>query len=1001
MNEDQLYSRQTLTYGKDGQQSLKVSSVLIDGLDGVGAEIAKDLILSGVGSVFLRDSQTTTISDLSTHFYLRKEDIGKNRVKASIHRFEKLNPLVSIKEFECELTESSIKDINHIVLVNKPDNDIKSIEELCLKSGANITTINTTGPFFRLFNNFGDHKIQKILTSRLGRVSIDFINSGPETIIFPETAHSFQVGNIVHFKLVKGMTELNEITSAVVKEVDPSNFAIDLDSSSFKPFEGGGIVEQLDPGGHVNHIPFVDCLWNRVLRNRTYGEYIDQSGDTLETCFNSIQPFIEKYGQPPRPHNQQDADRFVELCNSFNGKHHGDFAGFEFAYVNPNLTKLFAKTYGLSFPSVASQAGSLVASEVIKGVSHQYTPITQLHYSFQKPLLLSRIRDSNTEDDPEYQPLGDQYDDQIQLIGRSLHEHLRNVRILVVGAGAIGCEDAKLLALMGAGTGPRGMIIFVDMDKVELSNLSRQFLFHQEHIGLWKAEVVTAAIKELNPSCNAISKTTMMAKETENEYDAQFWGDVDLVLLALDNNKARTYVTSMCWSLHKPMIDSGTEGLCCNSDVMLPGKIEQLEFDEEGSGDAAPLCTLHNFPYMPEHTMGYALDMFTKVFNDNLSMTQKMCEDWQKFESQTGFGSESSLDNLHLAEENLERYSASDFKTCVEWALFLFHVQFDSLIAQRVQENPIDSVDKHGKLFWSGNKRFPHPIKFDVNDETHLEFVASAACIRAQSLRGPTFSLSEMKDKVKEIARGRTENTRKPNPTDLNEITTECNKLVQKLKSHTTFDFVLVTLDKDMDSHLSFIISSSSIRSSNYDINQITKEEAVRLMGLITPALATTTAYVSSLVASTLIGVISSAPTEMMPSFSVNLGVNLISASDPILLEENEPTEETEALPIQPTQLSLKVTPGETIGSLENRINTELQVTVTDITTRSHGQLVPLISELFEEDNDEYRAKEILSALEEIGLDVTSPVSPRSLDVIMVDRSNTRKSIVVNLEFPN
>ncbi len=57
-----------------------------------------------------------------------------------------------------------------------------------------------------------------------------------------------------------------------------------------------------------------------------------------------------------------------------------------------------------------------------------------------------------------------------------------DLRYFVVGAGAIGCEMLKNLAMLGVGCGPRGAVAVTDMDKIERSNLSRQFLFRASHI---------------------------------------------------------------------------------------------------------------------------------------------------------------------------------------------------------------------------------------------------------------------------------------------------------------------------------------------------------------------------------------------------------------------------------------------------------------------------------------------------------------------------------------
>ena len=78
---------------------------------------------------------------------------------------------------------------------------------------------------------------------------------------------------------------------------------------------------------------------------------------------------------------------------------------------------------------------------------------------------------------------GHRYDAQAAVIGHSLQQKLGDLKIFLVGAGALGCEFLKNFALMGIGVGPNGSITVTDDDVIEKSNLSRQFLFRNRDIG--------------------------------------------------------------------------------------------------------------------------------------------------------------------------------------------------------------------------------------------------------------------------------------------------------------------------------------------------------------------------------------------------------------------------------------------------------------------------------------------------------------------------------------
>ncbi|PNJ69590.1 UBA1 isoform 9, partial [Pongo abelii] len=91
-----LYSRQLYVLGHEAMKRLQTSSVLVSGLRGLGVEIAKNIILGGVKAVTLHDQGTAQWADLSSQFYLREEDIGKNRAEVSQPRLAELNSYVPV-----------------------------------------------------------------------------------------------------------------------------------------------------------------------------------------------------------------------------------------------------------------------------------------------------------------------------------------------------------------------------------------------------------------------------------------------------------------------------------------------------------------------------------------------------------------------------------------------------------------------------------------------------------------------------------------------------------------------------------------------------------------------------------------------------------------------------------------------------------------------------------------------------------------------------------------
>ncbi|EZA51764.1 hypothetical protein DMN91_004446 [Ooceraea biroi] len=94
--EAELYDRQIRLWGLESQKRLRAAKILLIGLDGFGAEIAKNIILAGVNSITFLDHRDVTKLDRCSQFFAPKDDVGKNRAEASLARAQNLNPMVNV-----------------------------------------------------------------------------------------------------------------------------------------------------------------------------------------------------------------------------------------------------------------------------------------------------------------------------------------------------------------------------------------------------------------------------------------------------------------------------------------------------------------------------------------------------------------------------------------------------------------------------------------------------------------------------------------------------------------------------------------------------------------------------------------------------------------------------------------------------------------------------------------------------------------------------------------
>lgn len=143
-------------------------------------------------------------------------------------------------------------------------------------------------------------------------------------------------------------------------------------------------------------------------------------------------------------------------------------------------------------------------------------------------------------------------------------DKVRNAKVLVVGAGALGNEVIKNLTLFGVGT-----IFVCDFDRIELSNLTRSVLFREkdayEHS--YKAEVVAKRAMEINPQIKVIP----IVGNLFSEVGLGIYKDVDVVIGCLDSRIARYLLNRLCMRVGKTWIDGSIENMTGVVKVYSPG----------------------------------------------------------------------------------------------------------------------------------------------------------------------------------------------------------------------------------------------------------------------------------------------------------------------------------------------------------------------------------------------------------------------------------------------
>jgi ubiquitin-like 1-activating enzyme E1 B len=384
----------------------------------------------------------------------------------------------------------------------------------------------------------------------------------------------------------------------------------------------------------------------------------------------------------------------------------------------------------------------------------------------------------------------------IQALGLPLARRVKDSRVLVVGAGGIGCELLKNLVCAGFGSGntqtdlgasttqddgsvttPSSRapgIVLIDLDTIDLSNLNRQFLFRKQHIKKPKATVAKETASQFNPSVNIDARHGDIF---DAEYNVDFFEGFDIVFNALDNLKARQHCNRMCMAAGVPLIESGTTGFNGQVQAIQKGVTECYDCNPKPVQKSFPICTIRSTPSQPIHCIVWAKSyLFPELFGtsesdsdvavtdaDNAEEVVKLREEAQalkkiRFLMGTSDFAQAVFDKVFY--EDIERLrSMSEMWQSRSPPTSL---KFDSLKAETDLVKQGQALSLQDQRAWSVEENLAvfcysldilsnraqsgeQDMSFDKDDKDTLDFVSAAANLRSHVFGIPTNSEWEIK----------------------------------------------------------------------------------------------------------------------------------------------------------------------------------------------------------------------------------------------------------------
>nr|XP_033790596.1 SUMO-activating enzyme subunit 1 [Geotrypetes seraphini] len=175
------YDRQIRLWGLEAQKRLRASRVLLVGMKGLGAEVAKNLILAGIKGLTMLDHQQVSEEDTRAQFLIPTGYMNCNRAEASLARAQNLNPMVEVKVDTQDIAnkeETFFTQFDAVCLTSCPRDILMKLDHICHKKAIKFFAGDVFGYHGYMFANLGDHEFveEKMKVNKVNQE----LEDGPE-----------------------------------------------------------------------------------------------------------------------------------------------------------------------------------------------------------------------------------------------------------------------------------------------------------------------------------------------------------------------------------------------------------------------------------------------------------------------------------------------------------------------------------------------------------------------------------------------------------------------------------------------------------------------------------------------------------------------------------------------------------------------------------------------------------------------------------------------------
>lgn len=655
---DELY-----IFGQDGVDKISKTKILISGINRLGIEILKNIILLGINSIIIHDVQVDNFDYLD--HYVGNNDDNENIINSIINNLKLLNSKVDIDYYD-SIDEQLISKQDLLILCNNYSiPELIRYNNLCRKYDTKFIFCNTFGLMGQIFCDFGsEFIINNNDDLKYGIINAIYYENN-ELIVITEDQHNLNVNDMII---------INDNNFVINKIIDNYKFIVNNKNNNLEyGIQTNTYFKQIKQKERI----CFESLEESLINPKLLGFYNDKHD--REQDLHSIFTSLYKYDNNRLPKCWSDeVNNLIEIINESNKILDGIFV------------RKICNILDSQISAIQSIIGSMVSQEIIKSSINKFTPINQWFY-FESIDSIDRIIPKNiTEYDNDNYNKYSKYNNQIRAFGREFQSKLNNTNILITESGSLGCEHLKNLSMMGFNK------ITMIGDNDDYSKLERY-------------------ITKTNNLIDIISY-----EDINNNSD--FANEINCIISSSNNIKNKSFINSLSINNKIPILESNITNLGGNNQCIIPNITELSKFETNDKSKSL-LCTVTNFPYLIDHCIQYSEELYNDIFNIQINDFYDYINNKLDYDNLSLIDLNRIMNNINNIVDNIPK----TYNDCLDYGYKLWYDNFYYQIEDLINNYPLDHITSDNTRFWSGSKKYPKLEHFNINNIDHINFVIITA----------------------------------------------------------------------------------------------------------------------------------------------------------------------------------------------------------------------------------------------------------------------------------